>query len=249
MVELVELGAGQHDVALSVHRDDLLRVFAHEEVLAEDYVVEDAANAEDVRDRLRFCGHVFDVYDFRSHVAGSAATYKEVVRVVSDRGQSEVDDDGLLAEDDVVWLEVAVDDVLACHLRKSAQNALHDELTFVDRVLGEVVESPADGVSFHVLQGKVYRILRLVNPLNLHEVRMVEHLGDLDLVHKCFLAVLLRKSCLLAKGLDGYLLLILEVDPQVDGCKVSLSQPLLRLEQLMEVELVHDIFEFNLPLL
>jgi len=50
LVEFVELWSCEHDIALSVHGDDFLSVFAHEEVLAEDDVVEDAAGAEDVAD-------------------------------------------------------------------------------------------------------------------------------------------------------------------------------------------------------
>ena len=78
---------------------------------------------------------------------------------------------------------------------------------------------------------------------------MIEHFGDLDLVNKCLLPIFLRKSCLLSKGLDGHLLLILQVNSQVDSCKVSLPKSFLSLEQFMEVKLIHDIFEFQLPFL
>ena len=52
LIELIEFRASQHDIAFSVHRDDLLSIFTHEEMLAEDYIVEDAAGTEDVADRL-----------------------------------------------------------------------------------------------------------------------------------------------------------------------------------------------------
>lgn len=54
LVEFIEFWAGQHDITLSVHRDNFLRILAHEEMLAEDYIVEDAANAEDIADGMRF---------------------------------------------------------------------------------------------------------------------------------------------------------------------------------------------------
>lgn len=82
LVELVELGASQHDIALSVHRNDLLGILTHEEVLAEDYVIEDTTGTEDVADWLRFCGHVFDVDDLGGNVARSTAAYEEVVRII-----------------------------------------------------------------------------------------------------------------------------------------------------------------------
>jgi hypothetical protein len=71
-------------------------------MLTENYVVEDTTCTEYITDGMRFCTHVFDVDDLGSHVAGSAAAYEQVVGIVCDGGESEIDDDGLFAEDDVV---------------------------------------------------------------------------------------------------------------------------------------------------
>lgn len=192
-------------------------------MLAEDDVVEDAAHAEDVADGVRLRRHVLDVDDLGRHVAWGAAADEEVVGVVGHRGQPEVDDDGLLAEDDVVGLEVPMDHVLPSHFCQSAEDALHDELALVDGVLGEVVEAAADGVALHVLQRKVNRVLGLVDALKLHQVGVVEHLRYLYLVDQRLLTVLLREGGLLPEGLDGHLLLVLQVDPEVDGCEVALA--------------------------
>jgi hypothetical protein len=76
LVELIELGASQHNVALAVHGDDLLSILAHEKVLAEDNVVKDAADTEDIANGMRLSGHVLDVDDLRSDVAGRATSHK-----------------------------------------------------------------------------------------------------------------------------------------------------------------------------
>jgi hypothetical protein len=52
LVEFIELGPSQHNVAFTVHGDDLLSILAHEKVLAKDDVVEDAADTEDIANGL-----------------------------------------------------------------------------------------------------------------------------------------------------------------------------------------------------
>lgn len=116
LVEFVVLWPSEGDITLPVHRDDLLGVLAHEEMLAEDDVIEDATCTEDVTDRVGFGVHVLDVDDLRGHVPRSTATHEQVVRVISHRCQSEVDYYRLLAQNYVVWLEVTVDHVLPSHL-------------------------------------------------------------------------------------------------------------------------------------
>lgn len=137
-------------------------------MLAEDYIVEDAAHAEDVADGMGFGGHVFDVDDFRGNVAWSAASHKQVIRVIGDRCQSEVYDYRFLAEYDVVGLEVPMYHVFSCHFGKTAQDTLHDEFPLIDGVLGEVIEPAADGIALHVLQCKVNGVLGLIYALKLH---------------------------------------------------------------------------------
>lgn len=155
MIQLIELRSRQDYIALSVHGNDLLSVFAHEEMLAEDDVVEDAADTENVTDWLGLRGHIFDVDDLGGHVAWCSASDEEVIGVVGYRRQAEIDDDGLLAENDVVGLQVTMDHILPCHLGQSSQNALHDEFPFINCVFGEVVEPSADGVAIDELKSKI----------------------------------------------------------------------------------------------
>ena len=127
-------------------------------MLAEDDVVEDASCTEDIADGMRLGRHVLDIDDLRGDIARRAAPDKQVIGVVSDCGQSKVDNYWLLrvfAEDDVVRFEVTMDDVASGHLGEAPQHSLHDELTFTESVLGEVVEAAADGCSFDILEGKV----------------------------------------------------------------------------------------------
>ena len=77
-------------------------------MLAKYYVVEYAAGTEHIANRLRFCCHVLDVYDLRSHIARSTATDKQIIGIISYSCQAEIDYDGLLAENDIVWLEVTM---------------------------------------------------------------------------------------------------------------------------------------------
>jgi len=124
-------------------------------VLAEDDVVEDAARTEDVADGVGFGRHVLDVDDLGGHVPWGSTPHKQVVGVVGHSCQPEIDDNRLLAQDNVVWLEVTMDHVFPGHLGKSAQNPFEDEFALVDGVLGEVVEPAADGVALDILQSQV----------------------------------------------------------------------------------------------
>lgn len=85
-------------------------------MLAEDDVVEDTASTKDVTDRLRLGRHILDVNDLGSNITRSSTSYKEVVRVIGNSSKSEIDDDWLFAEDDVVRLQITMDHVLSCHL-------------------------------------------------------------------------------------------------------------------------------------
>lgn len=78
---------------------------------------------------------------------------------------------------------------------------------------------------------------------------MIEHFCYLDLVYQRLLSVLLRKGGLLPESFDCYLLLVLEVDAEVNGSKVSLAQPFFSLKKIVEVELVHNVLQLHLPLL
>lgn len=120
MIQLIKLRSRQDYIALSVHGNDLLRVFAHEEMLAEDDVVEDAADTENVTDWLGLCGHIFDVYDLWGYVAWCSASNEEVIGVIGYCRQAEIDDDRLLAENDVIGLQVTMDHILPCHLGQSS---------------------------------------------------------------------------------------------------------------------------------
>lgn len=66
-------------------------------MLAENDVIEDAANTEDVTDGLRLGRHILNIDNLWSHIAWRATSHKEIVRVISNRGKSKVDDDRLFA--------------------------------------------------------------------------------------------------------------------------------------------------------
>lgn len=78
---------------------------------------------------------------------------------------------------------------------------------------------------------------------------MVEHLCDLYFVYEGLFSVLLREGGLFPEGLYGHLLLVLQIDPEVHGRKVSLPESFFSLEKIMEVELIHNVLELHLPLL
>lgn len=121
LVQLIELRTSQHDIALSVHCDDLLRILTHKEMLAEDYVVKDAAGTEDIAYWLGFCRHVFDVDDLGGHVPRGTATDEEVVGVIGNCCETEVDYYWLFAQDYVVRLQISMDNVFSCHFCKASK--------------------------------------------------------------------------------------------------------------------------------
>ena len=85
-------------------------------MLAEDDVVEDAADTENVTYGLGLCGHIFDVYDLRGYIAWCSTSDKKIIWVIGYCGQAEINDDRLLAENDVIGFQVTVDHILPCHL-------------------------------------------------------------------------------------------------------------------------------------
>ena len=67
------------DVAGSVLREDVVVGFSGEGTDSEQHEVEDESETEHVTDWFVFGFHVFDVDNFRGHVAGGAATHEEVL--------------------------------------------------------------------------------------------------------------------------------------------------------------------------
>ena len=59
----------------------------------------------------------------------------------------------------------------------------------------------------------------------------------------------MREGGLLSEGLDCNFLLVSQTDSQIHSGKVALAESLFGLEQIVEVELVHKVFELTLPLL
>ena len=152
-------------------------------MLAEDDIVEDASDAEDVTDGLRFCWHVLNIDDFRGHITWRATSDKQIVGVVCYSCQTKVDYGWLLAQNYIIGFQIAMNYVLAGHLSEASQYAFHDELSLVNCVFGEVIESSADGIAIDELQSEVNWIFWLVDAFQLHQIGVVEHLGDLDLVN------------------------------------------------------------------
>lgn len=66
-------------------------------MLAEDDVIENAANTEHITDGMGLGRHVFDVDNFRSHVAWSSTPDEQIVGVIGDCCQSEINYDRLFA--------------------------------------------------------------------------------------------------------------------------------------------------------
>lgn len=70
------------NAACSVLGKDFVVIFAWKCTGSQEKNVEDESKAEDVADRLVFGAHVLDVDDLRSHIAWSAASNKEILRLV-----------------------------------------------------------------------------------------------------------------------------------------------------------------------
>lgn len=125
-------------------------------MFAEDDVVENATDAEHIADGLGLGCHILYVDDLGSHVAGSAASDEEVVRIIGYRCQAEIDYYWLFAQNDVIGFEISVDYVFPGHLGETSEYALQNEFPLADGVFGEVVEPSADGVAFNVLKCKIH---------------------------------------------------------------------------------------------
>jgi len=152
-------------------------------MLAENDIVEDAPNTEDIADGLRLCWHILNIDDFWSDVTRCPTSDKEIVGVICNSGQTKVDYNWLFTQNDVIGFQIAVDDVLAGHLSKAPQYTLHDEFSLVNGIFREVIESSAYGVAINKLQSEVNWIFRLIDAFQFHQVGVVEHLSDLDLVN------------------------------------------------------------------
>ena len=218
-------------------------------MFAEDDVVENATDAENIADGLRLGRHVFYVYDLGGHVAGSSASDEEVVRVIGHRCQTEIDYYWLFAQNYVVRFQISMDYVFPGHLGETSEYTLQNEFPLADCVFGKIVEPSADGVAFDVLKCKIDGIVGLVDSFELHEVGVVEELGDSDLIDESLFSILLGKGGLFTKSFYGNSFLIAETDSQINCCKITFAQSFLGFEKIVEIVLVHEVFEFVLPLL
>ena len=85
--------------------------------------MEDDSHGEYVTDTLTFCWQIFDIDDFGSHEARRAASHKEILFLVGVSCQAKIANGQvmaiLFAEDDILWLEISVDNVVPVKMGKS----------------------------------------------------------------------------------------------------------------------------------
>ena len=81
-IEFIKLCSCQNQVALTVERDDLLPSFSHEEMLAENDVIKNTADAENITDRMGLCRHIFNVNNLWSNISRSSTSHKQVIWII-----------------------------------------------------------------------------------------------------------------------------------------------------------------------
>ena len=116
LVQLIKLRSREYNITLSIHCNYLLRVFSHEEMLAKNYVIKDAACTENVTNWMWLSRHIFDVDDLWSHIAGSSTPHKKIVRIIGNCCQPEIDDYWFFTQYNVIRLKITVNHIFTCHL-------------------------------------------------------------------------------------------------------------------------------------
>ena len=136
LIKFIEFWTSQNYITLSVHRNDILSIFPHKKMLTENYVVKDASHTKNITNWLRFCSHILDIDNFRSHVPRSTTTHKQIIRLVRYSRQSKVYYDRLLCKNNVIRLQISMNHVLSSHFSQSSQDSLENELPLTDSILG-----------------------------------------------------------------------------------------------------------------
>lgn len=94
--------------------------------------MEDEPQAEHIAYGLVLGLHILDVDDLGSHVARSSASHEEILRNIRELRQSEVSnhalETSLISEQDVLWFEVAMHDLLGVHFLQPAEDGVNGGL-------------------------------------------------------------------------------------------------------------------------
>jgi len=73
-------------------------------MFTENDIVKDASHTKNVTNWMGLCGHVLDIYDLRSYIPWSSAPYEKVIRIIGYCCQSKINNNGLFAQNDIIWL-------------------------------------------------------------------------------------------------------------------------------------------------
>jgi len=95
-VNLFILFTFKGNVACPVLGKNFVVGFSWEGANSEEKNVEDQSQTENIADGVILCLHIFDVDDFRSNVAGCAASDEEIFLCICELGKSKVSNDAFL---------------------------------------------------------------------------------------------------------------------------------------------------------
>ena len=70
----------------------------------ENYVKENTPSAKDIGNWVRFSRHVLNVDNLWSNIARCSTSHEQIFRLIGQSCESEINDNWLLAYDDIVWL-------------------------------------------------------------------------------------------------------------------------------------------------
>lgn len=209
-------------------------------MFAENDVVKDAANTEDITDWMGFCRHVLDVDDFWRDISWCSASHEKIVWIVGYSCQTKVDDYWFFTKNDIVRFKVTMNDIFPGHFYEATEDTFHYELSLGFCVFKKIVETAADRTTLNIFQGKVDWVLGFVDAFYFHEIGMVEHAGDFNFVEEGLSTVLLWECGLFSKGLDSHFFMIFELDAQVDSGKITFTESFFCFKKLVEIELIHE---------
>jgi hypothetical protein len=96
LVKFIEFRTGKHDIALSVHCNNLLCIFTHKKMFTKYYVVKNTSCAENIADSTGLCCHIFYIYYLRGYITGCSTSHKKIIWLVCYCSQTEIDNNRLL---------------------------------------------------------------------------------------------------------------------------------------------------------
>lgn len=199
--------------------------------------MKDHPNAEQVTNGFIASLQVLEVDYFRSHIAWRPTSYKHKV-FVAVLSQSKVSNHAvevaICPHQNVLRLQVAVHDVVLVHYFQSFKNALHHSFCLMRGKFVLSLNFVVQLSALKQLDADVYRILRLVDLFQSHQIFMAEFPHNVNLIDERFSPILFRVSAFFRECLDCIFFAILVLVDQINCSEVSLANLLDRLEELME---------------